>query len=61
MHGRGGWRDRPVGCRQQRGGDHQIRDRRAAPQKKDFVEMAQEYLKYHIVAVLGLYIILERV
>ena len=32
---------------------------RPLKREKDFVEMAQEYLKYHIVAVLGLQIILE--
>ena len=32
---------------------------RPLKRERDFVEMAQEYLKYHIVAVLGLQIILE--
>ena len=93
MYGRDGWHDRLAGCRQQRGGDYQVRDRRAAPQKKERFRrlpksvrtqpllvsgmisnrislfhayvgwgveyVPQEYLKYHIVAVLGLHIILE--
>ena len=32
---------------------------RPLKREKDFVETAQEYLKYHIVAVLGIQIILE--
>ena len=60
MHCRGGRSDRPLGA--DSSGVETARYGtvvRPLKRERDFVEMAQEYLKYHIVAVLGLQIILE--